>query len=73
MVKALPFIHQQDRVMWKKSDVSAADWEYQTHMENYIFFHKCCYSFSQGLKSLYNTAVWVMKKFIFIYIYLYLF
>ena len=31
MVKALPFIHQQDRVARKTSDVSAADWQRQTH------------------------------------------
>ena len=31
MVKALPFIHQHDRVARKTSDVSAADWRRQTH------------------------------------------
>ena len=29
IVKALPFIHQPDRVAPKASDVSAADWLYQ--------------------------------------------
>ena len=39
MVKALPFIHQPDRVARKASDVSAADWRYQTHVKKYrIFF-----------------------------------
>ena len=27
-----------------------------------IFFHVCCYGFSQGRKSLYNSAVYVVKK-----------
>ena len=29
IVKALPFIHQPERVVPKASDVSAADWQYQ--------------------------------------------
>ena len=31
------------------------------HVKNTIFFHLCCYGFSQGWKSLYNTAVYVLK------------
>ena len=61
IVKALPFIHQPDRVAPKASDVSAADWLYQHTWKNTIFFHVCCYGFSQGRKSLYNPAVNVMK------------
>ena len=57
IVRALPFIHQPDRVAPKASDVSAADWLYQHTWKNTIFFHVCCYGFSQGRKSLYNTAV----------------
>ena len=26
-----------------------------------VFFHACCYGFSQGRKSLYNTVVYVIK------------
>ena len=55
MVKALPFIHQPDRVERKASDVSAADWRYQTHVKKHVFFHVCCYGFSQGWKSLNNN------------------
>ena len=38
MVKALLFIHQPDRVARKASDVSAADWQYQTHVKKYDIF-----------------------------------
>ena len=62
IVKALPFIHQPDRVAPIASNVSAADWLYQYTWINTIFFHVCCYGFSQGRKSLYNTAVYVIKK-----------
>ena len=61
IVKALPFIHQPDRVAPKASDVSAADWLYQHTWKNTIFFHMSCYDFSQGRKSLYNSAVYVIK------------
>ena len=37
IAKALPFIHQPDRVAPKASDVSAADWLYQ-HMKKYRIF-----------------------------------
>ena len=63
-VKALPFIHQPERVAPKASDVSAADWLYQHTWINTIFFHVCCYGFSPGWKSLYNTAVYMIKKFL---------
>ena len=61
IVKALPFIHQPDQVAPKASDVSAADWLYQHTWKNTIFFHVCCYGFSQGRKSFHNTAVYVIK------------
>ena len=48
IVKALPFIHQPDRVAPKASDVSAADWLYQHTWKNTKFFHVCCYGFSQA-------------------------
>ena len=35
MVKASPFIHEPDRVVRKASEVSAADWRYQTHVKKY--------------------------------------
>ena len=58
MVKALPFIRQPDRVARKVSDVSAADWRYQTHVEKDHFFYVCCCSLSQGWKSLYNHILY---------------
>ena len=63
IVKALPFIHQPGRVAPKASDVSAADWLYQQTWKNTIFFHLYCYGFSRSRKSLYNTAVYVIKSF----------
>ena len=41
MAKASPFIHQPDRVAQKASDVSAADWRYQTHVKKYDIFFTC--------------------------------
>ena len=38
MVKALPFIHQPDRVARMACDVSATDWQYQTRVKKYRFF-----------------------------------
>ena len=60
-MKALLFIHQPDRVVQKASDVSAADWLYQQTWKNIVFFHVYCYGFSKGRKSLYNTAVYLIK------------
>ena len=31
------------------------------HVKNTIFFHVCCYGFSQDWKSLYNTVVYMIK------------
>ena len=45
----------------KASDVSAADWRYQTHVKKWVFFNVCCYGFSQGWKSLYNTVVYMIN------------
>ena len=45
----------------KKSDVSGANWLYQHTWKNTIFFHACFYGFSQGRKSLYNTAVYLIN------------
>ena len=41
MVKALPFIHQPDRVARKASDVSAADWRNQKHGKIISYFFTC--------------------------------
>ena len=30
-------------------------------VKNTIFFHACCYGFSQGWKSLYHTVVYMIK------------
>ena len=38
MVTASPFIHQSDRVAPKASDVSAADWRYQTRVIIIVIF-----------------------------------
>ena len=40
MVKALPFIHQPDRVARSASVVSAADQRYQTHVKKYCIFSR---------------------------------
>ena len=61
-MKALLFIHQPDQVAPKASDVSAADWLYQHTWKTIYFFHVCCYGFSQGQKTLYNTAVYVINR-----------
>ena len=53
--KALPFIHQLDRVARKASDVSAADWRYQTQVKKYRFF------FSRVLLRLFKLF-WKGKK-----------
>ena len=52
IVKALP----------KASDTSASDWLYQHTWKNTIFFHVFCYGFSQGRKSLYNAAIYVINS-----------
>ena len=62
IMKALPFIHQPDWVVPKASDMSAADWLYQHTWKNMMFFHVCCYGFSQSQKSLYNTTVYKCDK-----------
>ena len=62
-MKALSLTHQPDRVARKGSDVPAADWRYQTHLKKYRIFHVCCYGFSQGWKSVYNTVVYMIKKY----------
>ena len=61
MVKALPFIRQPDRLARKGSDVSAADWRYETHVKKYRIFYAYYHGFSQGWKSLYNNVVYLMK------------
>ena len=40
----------------------AVDKPYQTHMQNYCIFFTCCYGFSQGWKSLYNTTVCIISE-----------
>ena len=43
MVKASQSIHRPDRVVQKASDVSAADWRFQTHVKKkMILVHICC-------------------------------
>ena len=52
MVKALPFIHQPDRVARKACDVSATDWQYQTHVKKYRFFSGVLLRLFSGLEIL---------------------
>ena len=52
MVKALPFIHQPDRVERKASDVSAADWRYQTHVKKTRIFSRVLLRLFLGLEIL---------------------
>ena len=49
IVKALPFIHQPDRVAPKAGDVSAAGLLYQHTWKNTKFFHACCYGFYRAV------------------------
>ena len=51
MVKALPFIHHPDRVARKASDVSAADWRYQTRVKNIVCFSRLLLRLSSGLEN----------------------
>ena len=55
MADTLPLIHQPDRVTRKASDVSVADWRYQTHEKKIIdnnswnsHYGLCCCFFSYG-------------------------
>ena len=42
--------------------MTAANWRHQTHVKKHrIFFHVCRYGFSQGLKSFYNTIVYMIN------------
>ena len=60
MVKALPFINQTDRLAQKASNMSAADWRYQTHVRKYDIFSPVLSRLFSGLEilvlhlSLYN-------------------
>ena len=52
MVKAVLFIHQPNRVARKASDVLAADWRYQTHVEKYRIFSRVLLRLFSGLEIL---------------------
>ena len=52
MVKASQFIHQPDRVVRKASDVSAADWRFQTHVKK-----KKLYLFTFVVKAFLRTEI----------------
>ena len=52
VVKALLLIHQPDRVARKASDVSAADWRYQTHQKKYRIFSRVLLRLFSGLEIL---------------------
>ena len=45
----MPFIHQPDQVVRKASDVSAADWRYQTHGKKYRIFSRVLLRLFLGL------------------------
>lgn len=57
MVNALPFICQTDRKVQMVSNVTAADWRYQTNKKL-----SKIYAFSQGWKSLLNTAIYTLNN-----------
>ena len=64
LTRKVGFIHE-----WKnrinnscKKLEGAVDKPYQTHMQNYCIFFTCCYGFSQGWKSLYNTTVCIISE-----------
>ena len=52
MAKGLPLTNQPDRVARKVSDVSAADWRYQTHVKKYDFFSRVLLRLFSGLEIL---------------------
>ena len=62
MLKALPFIHQPDRVARKASDTSAADWRYQTNVKKYRNFSRMLLQLFSGLKhrSLYDKVYYCL-------------
>ena len=45
-------IHQPDRLARKASDVSAADWLYQTELKKYCIFSRVLLQLSSGLEIL---------------------
>ena len=51
-MKALPFIHQPKGVAQKASDMSAADWQYQTHYKKYCIFSHVLLRLFSGLEIL---------------------
>ena len=52
MAKALPFIHQPDGVAQRASDVSVADWRYQTGVKKYRIFPEVFLQLFSGLEIL---------------------
>ena len=66
IVKPLPIVYQLDRVAPKARESGECQQliGYINTRKNTIFFHVCCYGFSQGQKSLYNTAVYVINIYI---------
>ena len=52
MAKALPFIHQPDGVAQRASDMSAADWRYQTGVKKYRIFPQVFLQLFSGLEIL---------------------
>ena len=52
MVKALPFIHQPDQKAPKVSNVTAADWWYQTHITRYSNLSRVLSRLFSGLEIL---------------------
>ena len=63
IVKPLPIVYQLDRVAPKARESGECQQliGYINTRKNTIFFHVCCYGFSQGRKSLYNTTVYVIN------------
>ena len=60
MVQGSPFIHQTDRVARKVSDVSAADWRYQTCKK--MSYHINC-GVIQGFPGMRKAVTTHVKKY----------
>lgn len=52
MMKAVPVIHWPDRMARKASDVSVADWLYQSHVNYYRNIIRVLLRFFQGMEIL---------------------
>ena len=54
-------VHSRNRVARNASDVSAADWRYQTYLKKYDIISRVLHGFFQGSESLYNAVLYMIK------------